>query len=128
MNSKYKKLELGWPGNDLAEIIEQPNEVIKWLRPASKQFNIWYNNNSDRYVPDFVAETADIIYLIEIKADNALEDKIVEKKTEAAVKYCITASEINLQRNEKAWKYVLIPYDKTDANMTFGWLVTEFGR
>jgi len=79
-------------------------------------------------VPDFVAETADVIYLIEIKADIALEDKIVEKKSEAAIKYCTIASEINQQRNEKAWKYVLIPHDKTDVNMTFMRLVTEYGR
>jgi len=116
------------PEKRFAEILEKPNEVIKWLRPASKQFNIWYNNNSDRYVPDFVAETADVIYLIEIKADIALEDKIVEKKSEAAIKYCTIASEINQQRNEKAWKYVLIPHDKTDVNMTFMRLVTEYGR
>jgi len=116
------------PEKRFAEILEKSIEVIKWLRPASKQFNIWYNNNSDRYVPDFVAETADVIYLIEIKAENALEDKDVEKKTEAAVKYCAIASEINQQRNEKTWKYVLIPHDKTDANMTFKWLVTEYGR
>ena len=113
---------------NFAKILEGPNEVIKWLRPASKQFNIWYNNNSDRYVPDFVAETTDTIYLIEIKAENAIEDKVVEKKAESAIKYCKTASEINKLRNEKAWKYAIIPHDKTDANMTFMRLVTEYGR
>jgi type III restriction enzyme len=116
------------PEKKFAEILEKTNEVIKWLRPAIKQFNIWYNNNSERYVPDFVAETLDTIYLIEIKAENALEDKIVEKKTEAAINYCKTASEVNKQRNEKAWKYVLIPHDKTDANMSFMRLVTEYGK
>jgi type III restriction enzyme len=116
------------PEKKFSEILEKPNEVIKWLRPASKQFNIWYNNNSDRYVPDFVAETTDTIYLIEIKAENALEDIVVEKKSIAAIKYCKTASEINKQRNEKIWKYAIIPHDKTDANMSFLRLVTEYGR
>ena len=116
------------PEKKFAEILEKPNEVIKWLRPATKQFNIWYNNNSDRYEPDFVAETNDIIYLIEIKAENAMEDKEVEKKSAAAIKYCKTASEINKPRNEKTWKYAIIPHDKTDANMTFMRLVTEYGR
>lgn len=125
-HDKYKFDSI--PEKKFAEILEKPNEVIKWLRPASKQFNIWYNNNSDRYVPDFVAETTDTIYLIEIKAENALEDIVVEKKTEAAIKYCKTASEVNKPRKEKAWKYVLIPHDKTDANMTFMRLVTEYGK
>jgi type III restriction enzyme len=83
---------------------------------------------SDRYVPDFVAETLDTIYLIEIKAENALEDKVVEKKTDAAINHCHTSSEINKLRNEKAWKYVLIPHDKTDSNMSFMRLVTEYGK
>ena len=116
------------PEKRFAEIIENADEVIKWLRPASKQFNIWYNNNRDRYVPDFVAETAETIYLIEIKAENELEDNIVKMKEKAAIDYCKTATEINLQRGHKAWKYVLIPHDKTDTNMSFGRLVVEYGK
>jgi type III restriction enzyme len=116
------------PEKRFAEILEKSDEVIKWLRPAFRQFNIWYNNNSTRYVPDFVAETQDVIYLIEVKAENALEDKEVEMKTLAAINYCITASEINNLRNEKSWKYVLIPHDQTGANMSFIRLVTEYGK
>lgn len=116
------------PEKRFAEIIENSDDVIKWLRPASRQFTIWYNNNSDRYVPDFVAETEDTIYLIEIKAKSNLEDRIVMMKEEAAINYCKNATEINKDRNEKPWKYVLIPDDNTDTNMTFKWLVTRFGR
>ncbi|HAH58965.1 MAG TPA: hypothetical protein DCL86_12525 [Bacteroidales bacterium] len=118
------------PEKRFSEIIEnaKPEEVERWLRPASKQFNIWYNNNSERYVPDFVVETADTIYLIEIKAENEMEDRTVQLKAEAAINYCQTASEINAARNEKPWKYALSPHDKTDTNMDFMRLVTEYGR
>lgn len=125
-HDKYKFDSI--PEKRFSEIIENSDDVIKWLRPASKQFNIWYNNNSDRYVPDFVTETADIIYLIEIKAENELDDKIVKMKEEAAINYCKNATEINKARKEKAWKYAIIPHDKTDTNMTFKKLVTEFGK
>ncbi|HPW98829.1 MAG TPA: DEAD/DEAH box helicase family protein [Flavobacterium sp.] len=125
-HDKYKFDSI--PEKRFAEIIENSDDVIKWLRPASKQFNIWYNNNSDRYVPDFVAETADIIYLIEIKAENELDDKIVKLKEKAAINYCKNATEINKARKEKTWKYAIIPHDKTDTNMTFKKLVTEFGK
>ena len=125
-HDKYKFDSI--PEKKFAEILEQPNEVIKWLRPASKQFNIWYNNNSERYIPDFVAETSDTIYLIEIKAENEMETELVEKKSEAAIKYCKTATEINQGRNEKPWKYVLIPHDKTDINISFGRLITEYAK
>jgi type III restriction enzyme len=125
-HDKYKFDSI--PEKRFAEIIENSDDVIKWLRPASKQFNIWYNNNSDRYVPDFVAETADIVYLIEIKAENELDDKIVKMKEIAAVNYCKNATVINKARNEKAWRYAIIPHNKTDINMTFKRLVTEFGK
>jgi type III restriction enzyme len=125
-HDKYKFDSI--PEKRFAEIIENSDAVIKWLRPASKQFNIWYNNNSDRYVPDFVVETDFTIFLIEIKAENELDDKFVKMKQEAAVNYCKNASEINKERNEKEWKYVLIPHNKTDTNMTFSKLVIEFGK
>ncbi len=69
-----------------------------------------------------------MIYLIEIKAENELEDKDVLMKSEAAINYCKVASEINSKRKEKAWKYAIIPHDKTDTNMTFKKLVIEFGK
>jgi type III restriction enzyme len=125
-HDKYKFDSI--PEKRFAEIVENSADVINWLRPASKQFNIWYNNNSDRYVPDFVAETSDLIYLIEIKAENELDDKIVKMKEEAAINYCKNATEINRERKEKAWKYAIIPHDKTETNMTFKKLVTEFGK
>jgi type III restriction enzyme len=125
-HDKYKFDSI--PEKRFSEIIENSTEVEKWLRPASKQFNIWYNNNSDRYVPDFVAETSDLIYLIEIKAENELEDNLVQMKSNAAVNYCKIASEINKNRYEKAWKYVIIPHDKTDTNMSFMRLVAEYGK
>jgi hypothetical protein len=46
-------------------------------------------------------ETVDTIYLIEIKAENEMEDRIVQMKAEAAINYCQTSGEINAVRNEK---------------------------
>jgi hypothetical protein len=37
-------------------------------------------------------------------------------------------NDLNKARKEKAWKYALIPHDKTDTNMTFMKLVTEYGK
>jgi len=125
-HDKYKFDSI--PEKRFAEILEDSKDVIKWLRPATKQFNLWYNHNSNRYIPDFVAETSTVIYLIEIKAEDETEDKVVVMKEKAAVNYCNNATEINKSRHEKAWKYVLIPHDKTDINMTFRRLVTEFEK
>jgi len=123
-HDKYKFDSI--PEKRFAEILEQDDKVLKWLRPAKKQFNIWYNNNTDRYVPDFVAETEENIYLIEIKAENEMEDDIVQAKANAAIKYCETATKLNKQRRQKPWIYVLIPHNKVQANMSFNKLISDY--
>ena len=114
------------PEKLFSEILEDDKEVLKWLRPAKKQFNIWYNNNADRYVPDFVAETKTSIYLIEIKAENEVNDDIVQAKAHAAKNYCHTATTLNLPKKQKPWTYVLIPHDKVKNNMSFKRLVNDY--
>ena len=42
-------------------ILENEDKVIKWLRPAKEQFNIYWSNGSKRYEPDFIVETEDIL-------------------------------------------------------------------
>ena len=70
----------------LAVILER--EALKWFKPAKGQFQIFYRQGADHleYQPDFVAETADTIYMLEPKAANQMDDPIVLAKKEAAVK------------------------------------------
>ncbi|MEI8173144.1 MAG: DEAD/DEAH box helicase family protein, partial [Deltaproteobacteria bacterium] len=58
---------------DFAVILEQDREVSKWLRPAAKQFRIYWKHNSRQYHPDFVAEAKDAIYMIETKKEADIE-------------------------------------------------------
>jgi len=111
-----------------AEIIEYCNDVITWLRPARTQFNITYNNKTQKYVPDFVVETKGVIYLVEIKAKNEMDDKIVQQKADSAISYCKTATKLNRQRTpkEKDWEYLLIPHNKVESNATFNKLVNDY--
>ena len=62
------------PEKRFAIVCEQSPEVIKWLRPAPKQFNLYYGN-SQRYEPDFVVETENTMYLVEIKGEDKLNDE-----------------------------------------------------
>jgi len=116
------------PEKDFAEKLEDTTSVEKWLRPPLNQFDIWYLNNSKRYNPDFVVETNDKNYLIEIKAENEIETEIVKLKTEAAIKYCKTATELNLPRNENPWVYVLIPANEVLPQMTFEKLIADYEK
>mgnify|MGYP002508245545 CR=1 FL=1 len=50
----------------LARVLESDDDVLNWLRPHPREFNITYNHGHI-YEPDFVVETEHIIYLVEVK-------------------------------------------------------------
>lgn len=108
---------------DFAIILENDSQVLKWLRPAKDQFNIYWKHNSKRYEPDFVVESSDFIYLIETKKETDIETIDVQEKAKAALQFCKHASNFTTQHHGKAWKYVLIPHNVVMQNMSFDFLV-----
>jgi len=111
---------------DFVTILEQDKAVLKWLRPAPNQFNIYWDRNAHRYEPDFVAETQDTIYLIEIKKSTDISNHEVQEKAKAALEYCKNAMEYNLENGGKPWNYVLIPHDAVVLNMGFETLMRQY--
>ena len=83
-----------------ARIIERDPNVEKWLRPAPKEFNITYNGGRE-YEPDFVVETKDIIYLVEIKRDDMVDDEDVVAKKNKSIEYCKLVSKWAGETNNK---------------------------
>lgn len=104
---------------DFATILEKDTDVLKWLRPAEAQFELYWKYNSKRYHPDFVVETADAIFMVEIKAERDIDDAEVQEKAEAGKKYCEAATTFNLANGGKQWVYVLIPHTAVALNMSF---------
>lgn len=96
------------------------------MRPAANQFHIYWKHNSRQYHPDFVAETADTIYLIETKKEGDMDTAEVREKSYAAFAYCQHTNEFTSQHGGKPWKYALIPHDAIKANMGFDTLVRSF--
>jgi len=112
---------------DFAYILEQDKKaVLKWLRPAANQFHIYWKHNSKQYHPDFVAETADAIYMIETKKEGDIDTAEVQEKSQAALTYCNHATEFTAQNGGKPWKYILIPHDVVKLNMGFDTLVKHY--
>ena len=103
-------------------------EAIKWFKPARGQFQLFYKWGADQreYQPDFVAETADAIYMLEPKARNAMEDGEVIAKKDSAIRWCQNASEHSAQNGGKSWKYLLIPHDAIAENMSIKGLAAQF--
>jgi len=114
---------------DFAFILEEEagSPVLKWLRPAPHQFNItWGVLNPKQYEPDFVVETGDCIYLIEVKAEKDIQTADVQDKAKAAIQYSKHATEYNAEHGEKPWKYILIPHDKITMQMGFMTLAEQY--
>ncbi len=111
----------------LAVILER--DALKWFKPAKGQFQIFYRQGSDHleYQPDFVAETADTIYMLEPKMHKELEDSVVLAKKQVAVDWCANASRHAESHGGKPWRYVLIPHDVISENMTLTGLAGQSG-
>lgn len=110
----------------LAVILDRDSQ--KWFRPTSGQFQISYKQGVTQhdYQPDFVAETADCIYMLEPKARNEMTASDVLAKKDAAVLWCNRAATHALTNGGKPWRYVLIPHDEIKDNMTLSGLAKLF--
>jgi type III restriction enzyme len=111
----------------LAVILER--EALKWFRPARGEFQIFYRDGADHreYQPDFVAEAAEALYMLEPKMRKELADPLVLAKKAVAVSWCANASGHALSYGGKPWQYVLIPHDAIAENMTLSGLASQFG-
>lgn len=110
-----------------AIILENDDDVIKWFKPASGDFQIHYSQESS-YEPDFVVETKTEKLLCEPKRASEMEDKVVLAKADAAVVWCEHATQHAKENNGKPWKYLLIPHDAITDQMTLAGLAAKYTR
>lgn len=109
----------------LARVMETDSDVINWLRPHPREFNITYNHGH-AYEPDFVVETEDIIYLVEVKGEDKLNDPDVIAKKERGIQYCAVASHWGKANGYKEWRYLFIPAGQIRSSSTFTLLAERF--
>jgi type III restriction enzyme len=115
------------PERRLAVILER--ELAKWFKPRKGQFQLFYKWGADQpeYQPDFVAETADYIYMLEPKSRADLDDEQVKLKQAVAMEWCASATKYAASTGGKPWRYALIPHDDILDNMTVQGLVERYG-
>lgn len=109
----------------LARVLETDSDVLNWLRPAPQEFNITYNHGRN-YEPDFVVETNDIIYLVEVKGEDKLTDADVVAKKKRGIQYCEVASRWGKANQYKEWRYLFIPSKQVMPNSSFMQLAKQF--
>ena len=121
-NAKFDSL----PELVLARVLEtETDDVENWLRPSPREFNITYNHGHT-YEPDFVVETKDTIYLVEVKGEDKLQDPDVIAKKKRGIQYCEVASRWGKANEYKEWKYLFIPSKQIMPNSSFVQLAKRF--
>ncbi len=109
----------------LARVLETDADVLNWLRPAPQEFNITYNRGHN-YEPDFVVETEGVIYLVEVKGEDKLNDPDVIAKKKRGVQYCEVTSRWGKANGYKEWRYLFIPSKQVMPNSSFMQLARQF--
>ena len=110
---------------DLSFVLENDVQVIKWLRPAPRQFRIYWDNNTKLYEPDFIVETNETIYMIEVKRADQLEEGTVLAKKIAAERFCKYATEFTTANQGKQWKYIILPHDIITRTVNLSYLLNN---
>lgn len=109
----------------LARVLEKDPVVQNWLRPAPAEFNITYNRGK-RYQPDFVVETNDSFYIVEVKGEDKIDSADVISKSNRTVQFCKVASRWANATGRKPWEYIFIPSQQIKANSSFTNIVSRF--
>ena len=110
----------------LARVLEREKDFVQnWLRPDPAEFNITYNR-THKYQPDFVVETENTIYLVEVKGEDKINQADVIAKKNRAIKYCQVVSEWSKANGYKEWKHVFIPSKQIQESSSFKQLATQF--
>ena len=86
-------------------ILEEDAEVIRWIRPPANQLGIFWQAGQ-QYTPDFLVETVNGKYMVEIQDFHDAERKEVLSKAREGVKWCQYATLAD--PDKKAWTYRLI--------------------
>lgn len=112
----------------LAAVLERDAE--KWFKPAKGQFQLYYRSGSRHleYQPDFVAETAAAIIMLECKAANRMTDPDVLAKRDVAVRWCGRASAHAMTHGGKPWRYLLVPHSAVAENVTLAGLAARYAE
>lgn len=101
-------------------ILEEDEEVIRFIKPPLNQLGLFYRA-AKQYNPDFLVETNDMKYMIEVKAANQTNIDEVQEKAKAAIKWCECASKVDA--DGKQWEYRLIPGDKIIIGNTLKYVI-----
>lgn len=89
----------------IAVVLEDDEDVVRFIKPPLNQLGLFYRAGK-QYNPDFLVETKNCKYMVEVKAANQVNNEDVQEKARAGVKWCECASKVDADGKE--WKYRLV--------------------
>lgn len=101
-------------------ILEEDDAVLRFIKPPLNQLGLFYKAGR-QYNPDFIVETEDAKYMVEVKAGNRTEDADVMDKAKSAIQWCSCAT--NVDTDHKPWYFKLIPGQEIIIGNTFRYVV-----
>jgi type III restriction enzyme len=96
-------------------ILEEDPDVIRWIKPPLNQLGLFWQAGQ-QYNPDFLVETTNGKYMVEVKASNEVSSEAVVAKAREGIKWCKYASKSD--PDKKKWEYRLISDDNIKAGNT----------
>ena len=96
-------------------ILEEDRDVIRWIKPPLNQLGLFWQAGQ-QYNPDFLVETNDRKYMVEVKAAKDANDADVLAKAREGIKWCRFASAAD--PDGKPWEYRLITDDNIHPGNT----------
>jgi type III restriction enzyme len=115
------------PERQFAVCLENEKRVEKWVKPAPNAFQIMLPGGQ-QYLPDFVVEADDGLYLCEVKRADYLKDPEVLDKARAAITWCESATAYTKKNGGKPWRYLMIPHTQIQENLSLDWFVKNCRR
>ena len=94
-------------------ILEEDPDVIRWIKPPLNQLGLFWQAGQ-QYNPDFLVETTNGKFMVEVKASNEVTADDVVAKAREGIKWCHFAS--TADPDHKVWEYRLI----SDDNIKLG--------
>lgn len=101
-------------------ILEEDDAVLRFIKPPLNQLGLFYKAGK-QYNPDFIVETNDAKYMIEIKAANRTDDADVLDKAKSAIQWCSCATDVDT--DHKPWHFKLVPGQEIIIGNTFKYVV-----
>ena len=89
-------------------ILEEDEDVIRWIKPPLNQLGLFWQAGQ-QYNPDFLVETKNEKFMVEVKAANEVSSDDVVAKAREGIKWCKYASKSD--PDHKTWTYRLISDD-----------------